>query len=425
MASLPSIVVEAGVGISPSVAYLYFDDAARGKFDTGRFAPDALWTDISAYVRAFSTTRGRNRSLEQYTPGRCFVIFDNSDGRFDPENLSGPYVSAGATQLKPMVPIRISAVWSGVTYRLYQGYVDEWACTYPGMFDSICTVTATDAFKILGKYQAPSASVAAGAGELAGARINRLLDFAGYSASDRDIDTGIATMQATTLAQPILTELQKATQSEGGDLYVGANGKVTFRQLYARLNRSRSINTQITFTDDATAIAGGTGVAYTDITRAADGDLIRNEVDRTIVGSTIQTASDATSQTAYQKTIDNVSDLVASTDAQALTLANWELYLYKDFEARVAALSVMPASNATVAWPLLLSTEILDRVSVERRPPYGGTITSASFVQGIAWSGDASNWVVRLSLESAKQQTGFFIFDDTTFGKFDTGKLAA
>src|SRR5258708_24560160 len=68
-----------------------------------QFTP-GTWTDISTYVLHLDITRPSTRlqgPLWQYQAGPCRVVLDNSDGRFDPDNLAGPYTSA--TSLRQVV----------------------------------------------------------------------------------------------------------------------------------------------------------------------------------------------------------------------------------------------------------------------------------------------------------------------------------
>ena len=68
-----------------------------------QFTP-GTWTDISTYVLNLQVTRPSTRlqgPLWQYQAGTCQVVLDNSDGRFDPDNLAGPYISA--TSLRQVV----------------------------------------------------------------------------------------------------------------------------------------------------------------------------------------------------------------------------------------------------------------------------------------------------------------------------------
>ena len=61
-----------------------------------QFTP-GTWTDICSYVLnlaghpAVDTAAG---PAWQYQAGTCAVVLDNSDGRFDPDNLAGPYTSS-------------------------------------------------------------------------------------------------------------------------------------------------------------------------------------------------------------------------------------------------------------------------------------------------------------------------------------------
>ncbi|HKY77446.1 MAG TPA: hypothetical protein VJS45_14960, partial [Acidimicrobiia bacterium] len=104
-----------------------------------------VWVDITSDVRWFDTTRGRNRELERVQPGRATIVLSNLSRQYDSANPSSPY----AGHLKPMRRIRIRETFNGVTYPLFDGYVDRWVLDYPGVGkDAIATVVATDAFKI-------------------------------------------------------------------------------------------------------------------------------------------------------------------------------------------------------------------------------------------------------------------------------------
>lgn len=427
MAQLPSILVEVSMVSSTTASDLVLDDATRGLLDTGTLASGEPWTDVSAYVRSFSVSTGRNRPTERFKPGSATVVLSNADGRFDPDNLSGPYVAAGETQLVPMTPIRVSAVWAGVSYPLFTGFVDAWACQYPGMFDAVTVVSATDAQKVLAKLVAAGASSPAGEGEGPGARIGRVLDLWNWPGGERDLDAGLNTLQATTLAQPALDEIEGVADSEYGDFYVDANGRPSFRQRYARSQRVRSITPQVVFSDVKADVDASAAVGYTDIQRVGDGDLIRNVVSRANVGGEVQTVTDSESVARYQTVTDVKTDLMNDSDAQALVVAQWIVGLFAQWEQRVASVDVMPAGHPSpsYAWPLLLGLRFLDQVTVVRSPPNVSAITSQHFVHGLDWSGDASNWTCRVHLESAHGQVGLFILDDTTFGVLDSSYVLA
>src|SRR4051794_28559894 len=92
------------------------------------FANDGTWTTIAeGKFRAFSCTRGTSRAdgpALRYEAGHLAVVFDNRTRDFDPTNLSGPYVSGGATQVVPGRPARLRATWATTTYPLWRGTTD-------------------------------------------------------------------------------------------------------------------------------------------------------------------------------------------------------------------------------------------------------------------------------------------------------------
>ncbi len=86
---LPQLVVEVGFdgNAAPGGTSLIFDDATRGKFNTGTFGDVATFTDITEYMKSGSLRRGASRSDGVYAraeAGTAQVELDNADARFDP-----------------------------------------------------------------------------------------------------------------------------------------------------------------------------------------------------------------------------------------------------------------------------------------------------------------------------------------------------
>ena len=120
-------------------------------FDSNPFDTSPSFTDISAYVRSFSTNRGRINELGQFGAGRATLVLSNADNRFNPTNTSSPYYdsSTGKTKIQPLKRVRISAVYDSSTYRLFEGFLDKIPVTYPASGnDSVVTFTVSDAFRI-------------------------------------------------------------------------------------------------------------------------------------------------------------------------------------------------------------------------------------------------------------------------------------
>lgn len=249
----PTLIVEAAFAGGASTGdYLHLDDVARGLLDTAELGPDdGVWEDISDYVQSVRIRRGANRiesPVPRYEAGTCSINLDNSDRRFDPTYLSGPYVSAGVTQVTPMRAVRVLAEWDGVIYPLYRGFADEWKIDYDGPNYSVCVLTCTDATKVLSNVDR-TAVAGVGAGEDSGARVDRILDSASWSASDRILATGDTTLQATTLDGAAWTELLLVQDTEYGELYLDEQGRVFFRNRQAAMEDLRSISAVANFGD--------------------------------------------------------------------------------------------------------------------------------------------------------------------------------
>lgn len=416
--SLPTLTVEVAFPITPDGAsYLYFDDAVRGKFDTGEFAPDDSWTDISADVRSFSTGGGRQRQIERFGASTASIVLNNRSGDYDPANLSGPYVAAGVTQVAPMRRVRIRATWAGITYNLFSGFADSWDVGYVGNSDQTTTLQATDGFKVLGRFEG-IAGAPAGASEDSGARVHRILNNAGWPDSDRDIDTGDSTLQATTLGSNALTELQLVADSELGAIYMGPDGKVIFRKRTARLADPMSTTSQGTFTANS-----ADPLPYLTVVPKFDDELVKNDVHITRVGGAQQVAADTASQAKNLIATFERSDLILETDSAALDYAGWLLHVFKDAEYRFDQLSLRPQKKAGL-WPHALGRAIGDRITVERDPIAGDTISLDCFIEGIAHASNGITWETTWQLSSASQYGSFLVFDDPTLGTLDSNAFA-
>lgn len=253
--ALPTLTVEAAfAGGASTGLYLHLDDTARGILDTAQLGPsDGVWEDITDYVHRVRIRRGATRvesPILRYEAGVCVIELDNSDRRFDPTNLDGPYVSGGVTQVTPMRAIRVMATWDGDTYHLFRGFADEWRIGYfYGDNYSICELYCTDGTKVLANNER-SAVAAVGAGDDTGARVTRILDSADWPDADRVISTGDTTVQATTLEGAAWNEILLNQDTEFGEAYLDALGRVVFRNRQAVMENPRSISAMARFGDD-------------------------------------------------------------------------------------------------------------------------------------------------------------------------------
>ncbi len=130
-----TMTVEVGFASNPSVAI-----------------GSTSWTDISQYVRAISTRRGRDSELGTFSAGSMTLVLDNRDRRFDPNYASSPY----SPNVLPMRRIRWRVTYNAVTYDVWAGFVNDWPQQYDiGNHEASVTVGCTDVFKVLSLLRLP------------------------------------------------------------------------------------------------------------------------------------------------------------------------------------------------------------------------------------------------------------------------------
>lgn len=365
-----------------------------GLWDAGTWGPDVTYVDVSQWIRSINTDRAFATEVRKWGGGTASVVLSNRDGRFSAENLSGPYVVAGVTGIRPWRPIRISATYAGVTYRLFTGYIVDYVDTWiPGHADAYVTLPCVDEWSALSAFDG-LAVTPVGAGETSGARIHRVLNNAGH-AGMRSISTGRVTVQATTLENNAARELDLVVDSEGGGLFVDGDGTVVFEDQYSLMETPRSNTVQAMFGDSAAELP------CADMAPVNGGLTIKNIVSYTRVGGTAQTATDATSRALYLDKRLTRTDLICETDAQALALATFDLTVYAQPKKRISAIQVLPRRSPSVLFPQVLGRRMRDLVRVVARPLGSPTVTRDGFISGVHHSISEATWVTDFDLWDA------------------------
>jgi hypothetical protein len=425
-------IVEVGfVAATSTTLYWVIGDPVNGKIGTAQVGPEEFWTDVTSDVISWRSDRGSTRGegpVLRYTEGTCEITLDNYDGRYDPLNLDGPYVIAGVSQVDAMRLVRIRATHNGETWQVFRGYADRWTVEYPGPDRGTCTLTATDAQKVI--HRSPRASSApVGGGELSGARINRILDSIDWPLEDRMIDAGNTTLQATTLEGDAWDEMVLVQDTEAGHLYVDATGKVVFRDRHAVFQDDRSATSQATFGQGG---YGGTGDLFEDefsdefggsdehafvaVIPASDDDSLTNKVVITRVGGSPQTAQDLDSQARYLPALYERTDLLMQDDDEAALYAGWVLFQGKDTEVRFSQIVLDPRISEDEQWPAVLGRDIGDRVTVVSRQ-LATTVTQDVLIRGIRHTREPGRrWQTVWDLSAASKYS-FWVIGHETNGR--------
>jgi hypothetical protein len=416
----PEIAFSTGAG---DVGYLILDDPSRGKLDTAKLGAADYFTDVSTWLRGAAVKRGVSRFDGIYgraEAGTLELSLANEDRRFDPTNLAGPYVAAGATQVKAGRAIRIRATYAGVTYDLFRGFVDEPRLSYRNRNIATATFLATDGTATIASYD-QNAGATVGAGEDTGTRINRVLDNIGWPAEERNIATGKTTVQGTDLSKNAWSEIILNSDTELGEVYFDVDGKLTFRNRDALSRDTRSNTSQATFGDANDGIELG----FTDVALTADLTQTKNIIRGSRVGGSQQVVQDATSIAQYRRRTWQRSDLLHQADAEVASYVAYVLSLLKDNELRISTMTVDPLADPTRLFPQVLGRKLGDRITVKFTPPGGGArISRDVFIRGIAHTIGLDTWRTEFAFQDATNKFQFFVLDNATLGRLDANALA-
>lgn len=351
--SLPTKSVEIGFDLTASGApFFTLDDATAGVLDNTEFTlGGTLFYDVTDYVIAINTDRGRNRELDRYNAGQLEVIFDNTQRVFDPENSSSPYFG----QIVPHREIRVSSNGTAVFY----GLIDDWNLNYDPSGDNTATAYSSDGFTLLATQ---TLSEHTSTQQFPGARINAILDRpeVNWPSSARNIDTGQVDLQADLVSDGtgVLTYLQLVETTESGSLFIAKNGNITFQDSLT----GPSSSTTVLFSDD------GTGIPFSNIAVVYGSELLYNRVVVTRAGGNPQTAEDTDSQIAYGISSYNLDGLLFTNDDDALALAQYLVGQYSEPEYRFDALTIQMSEITTAQQNQLLTLELTDQVQIKFTP---------------------------------------------------------
>jgi hypothetical protein len=240
-----------------------------------------------------------------------------------------------------------------------------------------------------------AAGTAAWEGELSGARITHLLDAADFPASLRNIGAGSSTLTAADLGKSdLLSAVQDATKAERGEFYVDHQdgGKVRFRGRQERWTATASTTSQATFGD-------GTG-EVTDAGVDIQDDRIVNRATVQRAGGSAVTVEDAASAAQYQPRSYSETGLQIQSDIEVRSRGDLIVAEKKDRHRKVRSVTLEPRAPSHPAWAQVFARRIGDRVTVKWRPPYGGTYTFVSYIEGIAhsWAQRDAKWRTTFTL---------------------------
>lgn len=359
---MPTVTVEAGFGFGPNETVTTWVDL----------------TDRVGYPGGIRWNYGRSNEREQPDAGTGSITFDNSDRALDPTNTASTY----SPDIKPMVPIRVTATHNASTRDVLYAFAEGWPPEWQGDEYGWVTVPIVDGFKLLSMARTSAAYNQV----KTGSRVGELLDAAGWPAGKRDIDVGQSLIQIYEASQRIvLNALRETAEVENGLFFIDASGNAAFH------SRLRRINPTVAYTFGETS-----GLPYETVLPSYDESDLWNDVAITPWGLGIRSAEDATSQTDYGHRRLEKLDIRLVTELVAQDRADGLLARHKDPVLRVEQLTVegdLFSSGATDVMEAILELGVGDLVRVISQPAGGGSpLTVDAFIEHVRHEIEATSW---------------------------------
>jgi hypothetical protein len=373
----------------------------------------AVVVDVSNLVDSIKTNRGRTANSDVFQTGTLSLRIIDQNGYFNPMNPASPYYNL----LTPMRKVQITATYSGTTYPIFAGYITSYNTSTPRDVGDVVytTIQAVDGFRLAQNAQI-STVTGATAGQTTGTRIGKILDAIGWPASQRDVDTGITTVQADPgTTRNGLVALQVIESTEYGALYMDRAGNFTFQD---RTVTSASVaGTPTIFNDN------GTGIAYNNALWKLDDSLVFNKATITRTGGTTQTATNQDSIDKYFLHSYNESNLLMETDSEALNNALAFVASRAETAIRCDAVTLdLYTNNYNSGILAALGLDFFSPVTVSTTQPGSSTLTKTLQVFGVSHDIKPNAW--KTTFTTLEPIIDAFILGSSLSGVLGTSTLS-
>jgi hypothetical protein len=410
----PVVKVELGLNLGQSDPFSFvLDSPTKGLLDNTDFTLGGnRFFDITDRLIGANVSRGKNQSLDRIDAGLASITVDNSDRHFDPLFPNGPYFG----QLIPRRTVRITCN----TQPVFIGQIDDFDIAYAPSNQSQVRIDVSDAFSVLTNSGLDEFTPSS---QLSGARVNAVLDRPelAWPTDQREIDPGNSTMLGALVEEgtSALEYLQLVSNSEFGNLFIGKDGKVVFRERNAVPNTP-----SIVFSDEV--VAGEfTGIQFASVNNVFGSENLFNRI---LISNAAEepleaTASDEQSQVIFGPRSFNQTDLLVESQDQLQFLADFLLARFKEpqyrFEAVTVVIDTLTAEDQDAVLDLEIGDIVLVRFQPSDIPP---AIEQFVRIIGISHDWDAVSKNITFALE--RLDFAIFILDNPVLGVLDEDRLA-
>jgi hypothetical protein len=404
-----TLTVELDVGFGDGFT---LDDAQQGLLDGTTFVLDGVDQFAEITVQSVDFFRGKRSVLDSLAPGRCTIIAQDTTRAFDPYNEDSVYWDEfdDTPGLSPLRQIRVTrnatTIFAGRVVSFEYDYVG------PKRIPLVTIIAADDLFILANTPLAAFTPTE----QSSSARLSAILDRpeVAYGAL-RDIGTGTTTLGAYPISEGTnaLDYLRKIDSAERGRIFLRpSDGDLVFEP---RIGNTLSAPV-VEFADD------GTGVPYREVYVEFSVDTVLNRVTVQRTGGTAQTATDSASIALYFTQAETITDSLLSSDAQALTLADY--LLSGEPDPRFSGVETFFGALTTAQKNAVAAAEIGDTIEVTRTFTTGTplTVVEELAVEGIRHRIDLRGETVTF-YTSPTDIVFALVLDSATLGVLDSSNV--
>lgn len=244
--------------------------------------------DITGDVMGVETFRGRDYASQltgRSSAGMCTIKLDNRSGKYNSFNTASPIYGNVVPGRKVQIqtddsfPYTFPFVFAGTP--IWTGWLER---IEPNISPDRHKTAVLYAYGSLAMVNQKKTRVAMQTNRRTDQAIGDVLDDIGWSAADRDLETGQTTMSRWWANDVYgLYALRQIEATEFGFLWEKADGKIAFADRHFRLSNSASLTSQATYSD-AAATLNYSGIQQQDPLKEIF-NLVEAHVQRYTVGS--------------------------------------------------------------------------------------------------------------------------------------------
>lgn len=348
--------------------------------------------------------------------GTYSTTLDNTNREFDSNNASSSF----SPDVIPGVPLTVVANWNSTDHTLITAAADDWPQTYPfnGKHQAV-DLHATDAVGFFSGCQFVDSRPA----EYSGARIQAIVD-ASLWPGPTDIAHGDTIVGPLTYGVvSAWSHMSDVANAEMGDLYVAADGTLTFRGRGDIIAATRSSVSQATYVQTGglnySAVTQGSPPIVNDVTISHND---KNDQVNAQSSASINTVVGSGGFIRGPKSLNLTLPIHTATAAQQY--AAWVVGLYKDPLTTFSTVTFTPSNEPGATfdlWAEVFTRELGDLVTVVLNPLHldvngrpalsGDVLTRQCWIRGIQFNFQSYPWSVTFTLQDASWRSNLFTWD--------------